>query len=767
VVIPCHNQVDLTRLCLESVFACSRRPVEIVVVDNGSTDGTPAYLQALQAQPSAVPIRVIRNEDNRGFPTACNQGWRVAHGDYVVFLNNDTVVTTGWLEGLLRPLVHGWLKVGLVGPLTNNSRAPQQIEVSYRGLEDLPAFADQLRQENRGKMMEVERLTGFCLLAPRAVLEKLGGFDEGYGVGFFDDDDLCVKALEAGYRLRVALEVFVHHFGSRTFRALGIDTERQLRDNFAAFRAKWGDKHSAGYRLPPRGTSPDAPSLNGTPASAAAEAGSALMPAVNGLAPRRQRVSLCMIVKDEEANLPSCLRSAADLVDEVVVVDTGSTDNTRAVAESLGARVFEFPWCDSFAAARNESLRHATGDWCFWLDADDRIDDANRDKLQRLFAALPEDNVAYSMKCLCLPQEGGPATVVDHIRLFRNNPQIRWRYRVHEQILLAVRAQNGRVEWSDVVIEHTGYKDPALRRCKLERDLRLLQMEDGEHPDDPFTLFNLGSVFQEMGEPARALPCLRRSLVRSHPRDSIVRKLYSLIVSCHRTLGQQTEALATCREGRAVYPDDVELLFAESILRREQGDREGAKRCLLQILATPPGQHFASVDDGLRGYKARHNLAVLYQQEGRLAEAEALWQAVVAERPDFLPGWLGLGETVLLRHEGDKVEAIAARLEALPQGEMEALLLRGRGCLAGKDFARARALFERAADQFPQALAPRVLLSHAWLQENKDLDSAEKALRSVLALDPHHAGSLHNLEVLQQQKQRQGLLTVLEPAPSA
>jgi glycosyltransferase involved in cell wall biosynthesis len=96
------------------------------------------------------------------------------------------------------------------------------------------------------------------------------------------------------------------------------------------------------------------------------------------------RVSLCLIAKDEEHNLPACLAPAVGLVEEIVVVDTGSTDATREVARRLGARVFDFPWCDSFAAARNETLRHAQGDWVLWLDADDRLDDDNRAKLRAL-----------------------------------------------------------------------------------------------------------------------------------------------------------------------------------------------------------------------------------------------------------------------------------------------------------------------------------------------------------------------------------------------
>src|SRR6476646_6610535 len=112
----------------------------------------------------------------------------------------------------------------------------------------------------------------------------------------------------------------------------------------------------------------------------------------------RPHVSLCVIAKNEEANLPACLASAADLVDEIIVVDTGSTDRTREVAASWGAKVFEFPWVDNFAAARNECLRHATGDWIFWLDADDTIDEQNRELLRQLFAHLDQGLAAYMMR---------------------------------------------------------------------------------------------------------------------------------------------------------------------------------------------------------------------------------------------------------------------------------------------------------------------------------------------------------------------------------
>jgi tetratricopeptide (TPR) repeat protein len=462
----------------------------------------------------------------------------------------------------------------------------------------------------------------------------------------------------------------------------------------------------------------------------------------------KPRVSLCMIVKNEESNLPACLITVKDLFTDMVVVDTGSTDRTRELAAQFGARVYEFPWVDSFATARNESLRHARGDWIMWLDADDRLDENNRRRLLALFHQLGDDNAAYVMKCVCLPDRaGGTATVVDHVRLFRNHPQLRWDYRVHEQILPALRRQKAEVRWSDVVIQHTGYQDAATRQRKLERDLRLLRLEEAERPDSPFTLFNLGSVYQELGQLPQALVALRRSLELSDPGDSIVRKLYALLGQCHRQLGQPAEALAACSQGRQLYPEDAELLYQESSLRYEQGALEQAEACLLRLLTTKEGDHFASIDAGLRGYRARHLLALVCCRQGRLAEAEAQWRAAVAEQPGFVPGWLELAELLPELGRWTALEEVASKLEALQQ-PLAAALLRARGHLECREFDRAQQLLEQVIAQAPEALSPRVILSHVLLQEGRDWRTAERALRDILTLEPNHAEARHNLAVL-------------------
>jgi glycosyltransferase involved in cell wall biosynthesis/tetratricopeptide (TPR) repeat protein len=462
---------------------------------------------------------------------------------------------------------------------------------------------------------------------------------------------------------------------------------------------------------------------------------------------RRQRVSLCMIVRNEESNLPACLSSVAGLFDEMVVVDTGSTDRTREVAAGFGARVLDFPWQDSFAAARNESLRHAAGDWIFWMDADDRLDSDNAEKLRRLLAGLTDENAAYVMKCLCLPDsQTRTATVVDHVRLFRNHPQIRWRYRVHEQILMALREQRTDVRWADVVIHHVGYQDPSRREGKLRRDLRLLHLENADRPDDPFTLFNLGWTYHEAGRLEEAIPLLARSLERSHPSDSIVRKLYALLAQSHGRLGQHAEALAVCREGRAVYPEDTELLFEEGLLR-ERDDPDGAERCWLTLLETKPGAHFASIDPGLRSYKALHRLAVLYHQRGRYAEAESRWRQAVTEREDYVPAWLGLGELLLQQRRRQELEQVVEVLERLPQGGTEAAVLRARGLLEREEYESARILLEEVILRTPQIVLPRILLGRVLLREGKDVE-AEQVLWDVLALDPDNSEARNHLAEL-------------------
>jgi tetratricopeptide (TPR) repeat protein len=336
-------------------------------------------------------------------------------------------------------------------------------------------------------------------------------------------------------------------------------------------------------------------------------------------------------------------------------------------------------------------------------------------------------------------------TVVTHVRLFRHHPGLLWKYRVHEQILPSLRQTNAKIHFSDVEIQHVGYHDPALHSQKLERNLRLLNLELAEQPDEPFLLFNLGAAYQELERPADALPILRRSLQLSHVDDSIVRKLYAMLANCHRKLDQPTEAIEVCQTGRQHYPDDPELLFQEGLARDRAGDWSGAESAYRRLVdGGENGDYFRSVADGLRGHLGRHNLALLLLKLKRFAEAEAQWRLALMAEPDFLPAKVGLGELYLDRQNFTALEQMAEQFSGHP----EAAILRARAKMARKQFAAARWELTQALDRYPNDLRLRLIFSHALLQEGKDPIGAEQALRAVLQLDADHGEAKHNLEVL-------------------
>jgi tetratricopeptide (TPR) repeat protein len=242
---------------------------------------------------------------------------------------------------------------------------------------------------------------------------------------------------------------------------------------------------------------------------------------------------------------------------------------------------------------------------------------------------------AYVVRCACDPSPDGTGgdTVVDHIRLFPLRDDVRFTYRVHEQILPSVNRAKIPVRWTDLTIRHTGYVDKTLRSRKLNRDTRILERELEERPDEPFVLFNLGSIAVERQAWPAALGYLKRSLARSAPTDSIVRKLYAQIARAYQMTGETREALRACEEGLKLDPCDAELWFRKAVVHRDRGESSEAESSWLRIPGLKRPNKFCSVDQGIYGHLTWRNLAVLAAERGDLAEAEKLWRAVLAECP--------------------------------------------------------------------------------------------------------------------------------------
>jgi GT2 family glycosyltransferase/glycosyltransferase involved in cell wall biosynthesis/tetratricopeptide (TPR) repeat protein len=251
IIILAHNQLRDTQQCLASIEKHTPLKHELILVDNGSTDGTGQFFRGYAVKHSHV--RVILNRANLGFSAGNNQGLACATGEFILLLNNDTVVTPGWLERMLA-ILESNADCGMVGPVSNSVSGPQKISVNYSNLEQLPKFAAQWSAEHAGQSAEAARLVGFCLLLRRQVVEKIGGLDPQFGSGNFEDDDLCLRAGLAGFKLRIALDSFVHHTGGQTFKGAKIDYRASLERNWELFKSKWGLPKDAplenGYRAP-------------------------------------------------------------------------------------------------------------------------------------------------------------------------------------------------------------------------------------------------------------------------------------------------------------------------------------------------------------------------------------------------------------------------------------------------------------------------------------------------------------------------------------
>jgi glycosyltransferase involved in cell wall biosynthesis len=425
-------------------------------------------------------------------------------------------------------------------------------------------------------------------------------------------------------------------------------------------------------------------------------------------------VSLCMIVRNEEVNLDACLASAVGLTDDIVVVDTGSTDETKAVAQWRGARVFDFPWCDDFAAARNESVRHATGDWILWLDADDRIDGENHAKLKALLSSLPDTHDGYYMRCVSLSAGDLASYQSDHVRLFRAGPQVRFSYRVHEQIAPAVRRNGGELRSTDIVIRHEGYRDLEVYRAKQERNLRLLELACLENPLDPFMLYYRGVALLDVNRAAEALVSLTLASDLVPPHTAIARLLPVQLAHAYEAEGFYAEAADTLRVAREIYSADAGIAFAESTLFYSRGEIERAEGALSAYLSLADGivrPENYSGDPSIEGFRARCLRGALYYLMGLYDEAEQDARLVIAAQPRYGQGWLLLGDALLARHREDELEGVMRELETGEGGDILSTLL--RASRSSREGDRPRALEQVEA----------ALLSHpgdAFLERARD-----------------------------------------------
>jgi GT2 family glycosyltransferase len=231
IILLTRNHLECTKPCVESILKHTHIPSRLIIIDNGSDEQkAKEYLKSLQGN-GLIKIEIFYNETNEGFPRAMNKGLRYSSAPYVCLLNNDTLVTEGWLEDMLN-IARQNPQIGILNPSSNTfNRYPDKGE-------SLDSFAERLKSQ-KGKWAETGSCVGFCMLIKREVIEKIGLLDESFGMAYAEDKDYCRRAQEAGYICARTKGSYVYHIGDQTFRELP-GRDELFKQNTEILHKRWG-----------------------------------------------------------------------------------------------------------------------------------------------------------------------------------------------------------------------------------------------------------------------------------------------------------------------------------------------------------------------------------------------------------------------------------------------------------------------------------------------------------------------------------------------
>jgi len=347
-------------------------------------------------------------------------------------------------------------------------------------------------------------------------------------------------------------------------------------------------------------------------------------------------LTAALIVRDEQAFIEGCLASLVDHVDEIVLVDTGSHDDTVDKALRFPIKLHHFTWCDDFSAARNFALEHASSDWILYIDADERFEVPHP---KTLAAALTDEGaVAFNLRF----HPRVDWTPYAELRLFRNDPRIRFRGAIHERIhegVEAVAHAEGRaIKDSELTLRHLGYEDDQSR--KNPRNIPLLRARLARDPGHLFSWWHLGQCLALAGDEdgaieawssgvavARALPEQTRQLSDALSEASLIRL----------KVKRGEDVAAQLREALALYPGHLSLQWIDVTLALERGDEGHARPVLEALAAIDPDRFYdrlVSYDKALFRHLAKEALALCHFRAGRFAEAAHLYRLAAVKAPN-------------------------------------------------------------------------------------------------------------------------------------
>lgn len=285
---------------------------------------------------------------------------------------------------------------------------------------------------------------------------------------------------------------------------------------------------------------------------------------VNSAATRR-KLTVAMIARDAARLIPASLKEISGLADEIVVVDTGSSDDTTNVARELGASVYSFHWNDDFSAARNYALTKACGDWIFWLDAGESVTDVTSAKLRQFLESSPSPENAYLVFIELPPStSGGMRERVGRVRLMPNRNDLVFEGRVGERLEPAIAAAGMSVKNSEFVIERTARDHgEQIKRARGSRNLGIIQQEIEFSGPTPRRLVILGEAYDLLNEKPKAAQAFREAIHRARPESlEMLEAYYGLLTTFGESEDEDNGQLTACVEALEVFPFDAQLLSA-------------------------------------------------------------------------------------------------------------------------------------------------------------------------------------------------------------
>ncbi|MCD4813443.1 tetratricopeptide repeat protein [bacterium] len=481
-------------------------------------------------------------------------------------------------------------------------------------------------------------------------------------------------------------------------------------------------------------------------------------------------LSLCMIVKNESQNLAGCLQSVQDAVDEIIVVDTGSTDDTRTIAKNAGARVFDFTWCDDFSAARNESIRHARGRYILWLDADDRVNPAEIQKLKQLKTSLPQrqDHAYYLVVHSEAARMSGDLTFYQ-LRLFPNIPTARFEWQIHEQISNNLKKSGIICEQRPITIRHIGNEQQTDLIRKSKRNLAIIERVLEKKPEDFVMRFQLGRTLANLERYEEAITAMQQVVdnpvvKQQHPQFFLETSL--LMGRYCSDIGLDDSAQQVYQSLLPDYPDNGLIHYYLGTAYFEAEKYAAAITELKQCQDTTFSAGFMPLNLDVINFQRGFLLGQAYQKTGKIEQARLSFEAALASptyryrilqelgllqlnqnayplaadyfqqaidekdgRTDANYSNLGLALRKANRFE-DAEQAFRTALDINPD-RVEALTNLGHLSLLKKDYLQAISCFNRAKLMDPDMLDTKLGLCEIYFQQN-NLDKLVKECETLL-----------------------------------